>query len=149
MNLVLMIGRLTRDPEMRTIQSTGNFVTRFSIAVDRSYKGKDGITADFFNVTVFGRQAETCNQYLGKGRLVAVRGRLQNNNYETKTGEKRYTVDIVAEQVQFLDFGDNRSQRSTSSYPSQDDVFMDEDEEAKGLDEAGYKSLLDEDVPFS
>lgn len=148
MNLVLMIGRLTRDPEMRVIQSTGNFVTGFSIAVDRAFKTKDGTDVDFFNVSVFGKQAESCNNYLAKGRLVAVKGRLQNDNYTTRTGEKRYSVNIIADQVQFLDWGDKKPSTSSGDSFMNDDVFVDEDEEKAGLDEAGYKSLSDDELPF-
>ena len=98
MNNVILIGRLTRDPELRYAQS-GMAVTRFGLAVDRPFAKKEdpnAVTADFFNVTIFGKRAETCAQYLAKGRLTAVRGRIQNDNYTDKDGIKRYSVSIIA-----------------------------------------------------
>lgn len=106
MNSVTLIGRLTKDTELRYIASTGTAVTRFSIAVDRPFAKKDAeVTADFFNIVVWGKIAETCANYLKKGRLVALRGRLQNNNYTDKDGVKRYTVEVIAEEVKFIDWG--------------------------------------------
>ncbi|EHL17590.1 single-strand binding protein [Peptoanaerobacter stomatis] len=153
MNTVIMIGRLTRDPELRYIASTGNAVTRFSIAVDRAFAAKDAeVTADFFNIVVWGKRAETCANYLAKGRMVAVRGRLQNNNYTDKNGVKQYSVEIIAEDVQFIDWGDKKTQTSSNNSMSsgnqaaqsqKEDEFMPE-----GLDEEGYRALSDDEVPF-
>lgn len=140
MNTVIMIGRLTRDPEFRYIASTGNAVTRFSIAVDRAFAAKDAeVTADFFNIVVWGKRAETCVNYLAKGRMVAIRGRLQNNNYTDKDGVKRYSTEIIAEEVKFIDYGDKKQQGSQGNQ-SEDD-FSD-------LDDAGYRALNDDSVPF-
>ena len=151
MNTVIMIGRLTRDPELRYIASTGNAVTRFAIAVDRPFAKKDAeITADFFNIVVWGKRAETAANYLAKGRMVAVKGRLQNNNYTDKMGNKQYSVEIIADDIQFIDWGDKRVQtNSTSTMPmgigssQSEDEFMPE-----GLDDEGYRALSDDDVPF-
>lgn len=155
MNLAVMIGRLTKDPDIRYIQSTGNYVTRFSIAVDRTFTRKDGVTADFFNIVVWGKQAESCANYLGKGRLVAVKGRIENRSYETNAGEKRYVTEIIAENVQFLDWGDKGGKKSNAkNYPEPDNqdegVFNEEDSspDTEGLDEAGYRALSDDNVPF-
>lgn len=150
MNLVVLIGRLTRDPEIRYIQSTGNYVTKFSLAVDRVFKTKDGVTADFFNISVFGKQAESCANYLAKGRLVAVRGRIQNNNYEDKNGVKHYSEQILADQVQFLEWGDKKgsSPDFKNDAGGKGDAFQSEEEEIQGLDDAGYQALDDEDIPF-
>ena len=100
MNRVILIGRLARDPELRFTQS-GKSVANFSVAVNRPFS-KDG-EADFFNIVVWGKTAENCANYLAKGRLVALEGRLQNRSYETQTGEKRYITEIVANTVKFLD----------------------------------------------
>lgn len=105
MNSVIMIGRLTRDPELRFTAGSGKAVATFTIAVNRGY-GKD--EADFFRVVVWGKQGENCANYLAKGRQVAIQGRLQNNNYETSTGEKRYTTEIVAHTVEFLGSGNRK-----------------------------------------
>nr|DAX89301.1 MAG TPA: Single strand binding protein [Caudoviricetes sp.] len=140
MNTVIMIGRLTRDPELRYIASTGNAVTRFSIAVDRAFAAKDAeVTADFFNIVVWGKRAETCVNYLAKGRMVAIRGRLQNNNYTDKDGTKRYNVEIIAEEVKFIDYGDKKQQGSQGNQGSND---------FEGMDEEGYRAVNDDDVPF-
>ncbi|EHL17410.1 single-strand binding protein [Peptoanaerobacter stomatis] len=140
MNTVIMIGRLIRDPELRYIASTGNAVTRFSIAVDRAFAAKDAeVTADFFNIVVWGKRAETCANYLAKGRMVAIRGRLQNNNYTDKDGVKRYSVEIIAEEVKFIDYGDKKQQGNQDNQ-SEDD-FSD-------LDDAGYRAVNDDETPF-
>lgn len=140
MNTVIMIGRLTRDPELRYIASTGNAVTRFSIAVDRAFVAKDAeVTADFFNIVVWGKRAETCVNYLAKGRMVAIRGRLQNNNYTDKNGNKQYSVEVIAEEVKFIDYGDKKQQGNQDNQGSND---------FEGMDEEGYRAVNDDDVPF-
>lgn len=99
MNSVTLIGRLTKDPELRYSADQRAILT-FSLAVDRPYSKEK--TADFFRIVVFGAQAEVGGKYLSKGRQVAVQGRIQNNSYKTNTGETRYTTDIVAERLEFL-----------------------------------------------
>lgn len=102
MNKVLLTGRLTRDPELRSTTS-GLEVTSFSIAVNRNFKNKEGnIEADFFNVSVFGKQAENVAKYCFKGSQVGVEGRLQSRSYEAQDGTKRYVTDVVADRVEFL-----------------------------------------------
>ena len=137
MNSVTLIGRLTKDTELRYTASTGTAVTRFSIAVDRPFAKKDAeVTADFFNIVVWGKIAETCANYLKKGRQVALRGRLQNNNYTDKDGVKRYTVEVIAEEVKFIDWGDKKAGNGN-------DEFMPD-----GIDEEGYRAINDDSVPF-
>ena len=102
MNKVILIGNLTRDPEL-TETASGAAVCRFSIAVSRDYAGADGNReTDFFNITVWNKQAENCGKYLKKGNKVAVVARLQNRSYEDKDGVKRYVTDIIASEVEFL-----------------------------------------------
>ena len=102
-NRVVLVGRLTRDPEMRTT-STGKSVASFSIAVDKRFKGADGEdTADFFRVSCWEKTAEFVANYLTKGRLVAVDGRLQHRKYVASDGTNREVVEVVAESVQGLD----------------------------------------------
>lgn len=103
MNLVTLTGRLTRDPEMRYTADTQTAVTRFSIAIDRPGKDKG---ADYPNITVFGKQAENCEKYLKKGRLVGIQGRLQTGSYERSDGSKVYTTDVVADRVEFLEWAE-------------------------------------------
>lgn len=102
MNQVILIGRLTADPELRQTQ-TGTAVTGFSIAINRG-RDRDGndLGADFPRVTVWGRQAETCVQYLHKGDQCAVSGRLQTGKYQDKDGRTVYKTDVIAQRVEFL-----------------------------------------------
>lgn len=102
MNKVILIGNLTRDPELATTNS-GVSVCRFSIAVQRRFQNNDGEReADFFNIVVWRAQAENCHKFLKKGSKCAVSGRLQNSSYEAQDGTKRYTTEIVADEVEFL-----------------------------------------------
>lgn len=102
MNKVILIGNLTRDPELSET-SSGVAVCRFSIAVSRDYANSEGNReTDFFNITVWRGRAENCGKYLKKGNKVAVVGSLQNRSYEDKDGIKRNVTDIVANEVEFL-----------------------------------------------
>ncbi len=102
MNRVILIGNLTRDPEL-TETPNGVAVCRFSIAVSRDYASQDGTReTDFFNITVWRGRAENCGKYLKKGNKVAVIGSLQTRSYEDKDGIKRNVTDIVASDVEFL-----------------------------------------------
>ena len=101
MNSVNLIGRLTRDPEVRTTTTT---IATFTIAIDRPTKGEEKRT-DFPRITVFGKQAENCERFLKKGRLVGIQGRLQTGSY-MKDDIKISTTDVVAERVEFLEWGD-------------------------------------------
>ncbi len=103
LNRVVLIGRLTRDPELRTT-NTGKNVCDFTVAVDKRFKPTDGSsTADFFRVNAWDKTAEFVANYLHKGRLVAVDGRLQSRKYTASDGTNREVVEIVAENVQGLD----------------------------------------------
>ena len=113
MNIAVLIGRLTRDPELRYLANTGVPVTTFTLAVDKNLskdkkqemEAKGQPTADFINIVVWGKQAENCANYLEKGRLVAIQGRIQSRSWETKDGSRRYVTEVVANQVQFLEWG--------------------------------------------
>ncbi len=103
LNRIVLIGRLTREPELR-FTSTGTAVANFTLAVDRQRPNSQGEReADFIRIIVWGKQAETCSNYLGKGRLVAVDGRLQISKYQDKEGQSRTSAEVVAENVRFLD----------------------------------------------
>ncbi len=102
MNKVILIGNLTRDPELATTNS-GVSVCRFSIAVQRNFQNNEGERGtDFFNIVVWRAQGENCHKFLKKGSKCAVIGRLQNSSYEAQDGTKRYVTDIVADNVEFL-----------------------------------------------
>lgn len=117
MNQVVLIGRLTRDPELRFIPNSGTAVARFSLAVNREFKREGQPDADFFNIVVWGKSAENCANYLKKGRLVAVNGNMRNNNYEDKNGVKHYNVEVVANRVEFLEWGDSNGRPQQNQQP--------------------------------
>lgn len=127
MNNVTLIGRTTREVELRYTPSQ-TAVARFSIAISRPTKDGEK-KADFPNIIVFGKQAENCEKYLAKGRLVGIQGRLQTGSYEKNDGSKVYTTDVIAERVEFLEWGDSRTEESHSEHQETVDDF-------KALDEA-------------
>ncbi|MBR0373818.1 MAG: single-stranded DNA-binding protein [Mogibacterium sp.] len=102
MNSVVLIGRLARDPELRYTPSTQTAVAHITIAVDRPAGQGREREADFIRVTVFGKQAETVDRYLSKGRQVAVQGRIQTGSYQNRDGQTVYTTDVIADRVEFL-----------------------------------------------
>ncbi len=108
MNKVILMGRLTRDPEVRYSQGAESMaIGKFSIAVDRRFArknaGGDEPTADFFNCTAFGKLGQFVENYLKQGTKVVVSGRIQNDNYTNKNGEKVYSVQIIAEEIEFAE----------------------------------------------
>ena len=125
LNKVVLIGRLTKDPDLRYTQS-GIAVARFTLAVDRGFKNQDGEKqADFIPITVWRGAAESCAKYLSKGRLVAVVGRIQTGSYE-QDGQRRYTWEVVADEVQFLEWSEKQEQ--TTGVPGFEDVPPEYDE---------------------
>lgn len=108
-NRVVLVGRLTKDPEFRTAQN-GVSVATFTLAVNRNFKNKNGEQqADFINVVVFRQQAENVNNYLSKGNLAGVDGRIQSRSYENKEGQRVYVTEVLADSVQFLEPKNNQS----------------------------------------
>lgn len=104
LNRVILVGNLTRDPELR-FTPNGSAVAGFGLAVNRTYTNKQGEkvqNVDFFNIVVWAKLAELCNEYIHKGSPVALEGRLQSRSWETDEGQKRSVVEVVAENVQFL-----------------------------------------------
>lgn len=137
MNSVSLIGRLTRDPEIRYTAGTQMAVATFTLAIDRpTANGKDKHT-DFPRVIVFGRVAENCERYLAKGRLVGIQGSLQTGSYKNKAGDTVYTTDVVANRVEFLEWGDKKNQ------PAQTQQQMPPADYAPD----GF-TAIDEDIPF-
>ena len=139
MNSVVLIGRLTRDPEVRYTAGTQMAVCTFTVAIDRPVRAGGEKQTDFPRVTVFGKQAENCKRFLAKGRLVGVQGRIQTGSYTNKDGATVYTTDVVADRVEFLEWGDRPAggQRAQTQ------------EAAPRFDAApeGF-SAIDEDIPF-
>ncbi len=121
MNSVILTGRLVKDPELTYTPKTQTAACRLTIAVDRPKRGDaqgdDYVrSADFIRVTVWDRQAETCDRYLAKGRQVAIHGRIQTGSYKNKDGQTVYTTDVVADRVEFLGSNSNERPAPTESY---------------------------------
>lgn len=114
MNKVILMGRLTREPEVSS-SSSGTTFARFSIAVDRKFKKEGDPEADFFNCTSFGKQAEFVERYLKKGTKIVVSGRLQNNNYTNKDGQKVYDVRVMAEEIEFAESKNSSGNQDSGS----------------------------------
>lgn len=124
MNKAILIGRLTKDPDL-SFTTSGVSVTKFTLAVDRNYVGQDGKReADFINIVCWRKLAESMANNLSKGRLVAVSGSIQTRKYQAKDGSNRYVTEIVAEEVQFLDYPksqDNSKQEQGGFTPIEED----------------------------
>lgn len=142
MNSVVLIGRLTRDPELRFIPNSGKAVARFSLAVNREYsKEKE---ADFFNIVIWGKPAENVANFMKKGRLVAVNGSLRNNNYEDKNGTKHYGIEVLANRVEFLDYGSSNNQTQGNYQVRQQDYNKQSQNSM-----SGFQAIEgDDDIPF-
>lgn len=115
LNRVVLVGRLTKDPEFRTTQS-GVDVATFTLAVNRNFKSKNGEQqADFINCVVFRKQAENVNNYLNKGSLAGIDGRLQSRSYENKEGQRVFVTEVVCDSVQFLEPKNTQSSNNNQS----------------------------------
>ncbi len=121
LNRVVLVGRLTRDPELRVSQSNVAVAT-FNLAVNRPFTSANGERgADFINCVVFRKQAENVNQYVKKGSLVGIDGRIQTRNYENKDGQRVYVTEVVCESVQFLEpKGSGNQSQGNNDYNSAD-----------------------------
>lgn len=125
MNKVMLIGRLTRDPEMRFTSGEGHAVTRFSLAVDRNYKAQNGQReADFINIVCWRKLAEHVANNLSKGRLVGVAGTIQTREYQDEDGSTRYVTEVVAEEVKFLDWPKSQQIETEDEFIPVDDCDM-------------------------
>ena len=152
MNRVFLIGRLSRDPELRHTTS-GTAVCQINVAVSRrTAVGRDPET-DFINVVVWDKQAENVSKYLAKGRQVAVEGRIQTRSYDNNEGKKTYVTEVVANSVEFLGtVGDNNKQQTTEENPFDD--FVPEENSGASVDNDPFASfgekveISDNDLPF-
>lgn len=126
LNRVILIGRLTKDPELRYTPN-GVAVASFTLAVNRSRPNQQGEReADFIPVVVWQKQAENCANYIGKGSLIAVDGRIQVRTYDAKDGQRRWVTEIVAENVRFLDKKESGGSAGSGSFGNDVD-FTDDD----------------------
>lgn len=148
MNTVAMVGRLTADPEIR--YSTGQnqtCIANFTIAVDRRFKREEEPEADFFKCVEFGKSAEFAEKYFKKGTKIAITGRLENNNYTNKDGQKVYSTQIAVETQEFAESKSSASQTDNSPTNSKNAV---NDKNTKSDD--GFMNIpdgVDEELPFN
>ena len=152
MNKVILIGRLTKDPELKTTPS-GTPTTTFTIAVDRNFTNQNGQReADFINCVAWRKQAENISRYCFKGSQVAVEGRIQTRSYDAQDGTKRYVTEIICDNVTFL--GSKSSNQSNASYEYKEDMGSSSNIETTDLSEDPYANmgdevaLTDDDLPF-
>ena len=125
MNKVILLGNLTRDPEIRYAQGNDVAIARFSLAVNRKFKRDGEADADFFNCTAFGKQAEFVEKYFKQGARMLLTGRVQNDNYTNKDGVKVYSVQILAEEIEFAERKSSQTHSEQSQQPATgDDDFM-------------------------
>ncbi len=161
MNKVFLVGRLTRDPELRyTASNLANM--RCAIAVDRQFvrEGEER-GADFINIVAFGNRAETMKKYLTKGSQIAIDGRIQTGSYDGADGKKVYTTDVIVENFQFLDTKGNRNMENASfdnetdsnssnsySFPNEDSVNSESSESDPFADFGAKIEVSDSELPF-
>ena len=138
MNKVILMGRLTRDPDVRWTQGPEqSAVARYTLAVDRRFQKEGGATADFIGCVAFGRQAEFAEKYLRQGTKIAITGRIQTGSYTNREGRKIYTTDVVVEEQEFAESKNAERPREQGATPQADmDGFM------------TIPDGVDEDIPF-
>lgn len=142
LNRVILVGRLTRDPDLRYTTNGGVAVVRFTVAVNRKFTNQQGEReADFINIVAWRNLAENCGNYLKKGSLVAIEGRIQTRSYENQEGRTVYVTEVIADDVRFLDT------RGGSSKPKDQD---DQDQDDQDLDDpfADGEVLGPDEIPF-
>lgn len=122
MNRVVLIGRWTRELQLKFTPGTGTAVATGTLAIDRRFKKEGQQEADFIPVVIWGKQAESATTYTGKGKLCGIAGRIQTRNYEAKDGTKRYVTEVVADEVQFLEWINNKN---SSTSELDDDIYVD------------------------
>jgi single-strand DNA-binding protein len=154
LNKVMLIGNLTRDPELRYIPS-GQAVSTFTVAVNRTYNSQSGEKKEevnFIRVVVWGRVAENCNEYLRKGSPVFVEGRLQNRSWDGPDGSKRSTTEVIAQSVQFLSRAPRSSEAPAEAPAEEENAIFEESPNPRAgknpLSVSEKELQPDEDIPF-
>lgn len=160
MNNVVLIGRLTRDPEVRYMPETTNAMCTFTLAVDRNLsrerrqemESKGQPTADFIRIVTWGKTAELCGNYLSKGKMTAISGRIQTGSYMNQQGQRVYTTDVVADRVKFLEWGEpNRTQNQAgynSPYSEPVNNVPNYGQGSQSSNEGGFDDGQDDFIPF-
>lgn len=145
MNKVILIGRMTKDPEIRITQS-GEHVANFTLAVNRTYESSDGVKADFISCVVWGKRAENTANYCNKGSQVGVSGAIRTRNYDNSNGQKVYVTEVVCDSVEFLDSKKNNNNQVPqdnfyNAQPVEHDPFQN-DNSFNSFD------IMDDDIQF-
>ena len=140
MNLVVLTGRLARDPELRFLPNDGPAVCNFTIAVDRDYKKENQPDADFINCVVWRKSAENLKMYFSKGQKINLAGKIQVRKWQNKEGENRYTTEVLVDRWEFGE--SKRSQNSGGNQYTDNDAPPAEDYDGGSEDNAG------DDIPF-
>ncbi|MDF9824781.1 single-strand DNA-binding protein [Breznakia sp. PF5-3] len=149
-NRVVLVGRITKDIELRKTQS-GTSVVSFTMAVNRRFKQEGQPEADFIRCIAWNKTAELMNQYLNKGALIGIEGRIQTGSYQDKDGKTVYTTDVVVDNVQFLEPKNASSNNSTQTYVPQDPSgFTQQDQSSSVADDFANDTLdiASDDLPF-
>lgn len=146
MNNVALTGYLARDPELSYTPSNQTAVCKFTLAVNRPRRNGEDQGADFIRIVVWGKQAETCDQYLSKGRRAAIVGRIQTGSYKNQEGQTVYTTDVVAERVEFL--GGGQQNNSVAPGPGFKDCQSSNPEQMDMDDYPDSFQATDDSVPF-
>ena len=150
-NRVVLVGRMTRDPELRRTPQ-GDAVTSFTLAVNRNFTSRDGQQqADFINCVVWRKPAENVERYCSKGSLVGVEGRIQTRSYDNTQGQKVYVVEVICDSVQFLETKSARERQLQQMQQPQNKVekiYNSEDLEKEFDNSANTFDILPEDLPF-
>ena len=142
MNKVILLGRLTRDPEVR-YTPTGKVVCQFTLAVDRPFANQEGQReADFIPVVIWGKSAELCGNSLTKGQRTLVEGRLQVRSYDAKDGSKRYVTEVIADRFEFIERKAEAMAAHGQNYAPKDSA------PAGGMDSFGSEVPFGEEIPF-
>lgn len=155
MNKVILIGRLTKDPELRYTTSN-TAVCQFSIAVDRKYKSEGQPTADFINIVAWRSTAEFVSKYFNKGSRIAIVGQIQTRNYDDKDGKKVYVTEVIADEVEFCESKGNSSTRAAGEAPiiaREEAGYFDGEDEAptatpNQINNYFPEESIDDDFPF-
>ena len=143
MNKVILMGRLTRDPEVRYTQTNNTLVASFSLAVNRRFTREgDTQTADFINIVAWGKTGEFCSKYFKKGQQVGIIGRIQTRTWEDQQGQKRYVTEVIAEETYFAD-----SKRDSSEAANFDNTFAG-DSQTSNADTSDFEVSSGDDLPF-
>ena len=142
-NKVVLLGRLTKDPELRYAAGSGTAVCRFTVAINRQFKKDE---TDFINCVAFGKTGETITQYLTKGRQIAVTGSIRTGSYDAQDGTKRYTTDVAVESFEFI--GSNTSEGNNNSNSRNSDNTWGTPVESPDMRFGDMTPVDDGDMPF-